>query len=636
MTKISLIATVAMLGATSLLANAEGWTSVPEDGATVESIGSLSLTYNGMTPTFKNGLELTDLSFQLHGADINFGTDLRSQPRFNGNTVTFPAPLEEGGKYTFHFDEGALTVTENGKKVNCPEANITLYIKGVAVEWNEPFSVFPPQDSRRQSMNGYTYVQFTDVASFTQADDFALECTSNGESVATPGRIICSGNTLLLHYDKTLGVMDNGEYELYSKAGNFLLTKTNGEIENSPEFTIKYTIASDCENITCTPTPGSAATLPLSSFKINTGTRSLAFGDEPDFKQFTVEIGNKVYRYGTDFFEDEDDISLFLFEKPLNIGGYATVNIPAGFFLLNGTPSPQYRWSFLTLHPQSTYTLTPADGSIVRGGVEQLSIKFDGDFKSISFNEDVATNAGLKIFAGDKTLTYPQDFSVSADDDVVITLKNKINTDCTVSVNVPENTFGLVYTFDDVVPSPLIEPSMWQFISSVTVAPTISTIPAAGSIVPIPFTSVKINYDKDLVKAIAISEEASRFDFVISVNGRYKYLGIGYDFDPDDPTVAILREPVEDDAEIEVEIEPGYYVMTLNNGSVALSNYLLSTFEVSHEAPAVNVDTLQTDETYNVSDLNGISIMKNVKAESLQSLSPGIYIINGKKVELHK
>lgn len=606
---------VALLSSMSMFAVDLEYTFTPADGSTVSEISTINFTVNGVTPTISEKFETTDCVIKRNGAIIDWGWNMRDQPRFTNGQIYIPSTQTTEATYTFDISEGAWIVNIDGTDYPCPAYTYTLKVGTVISNETSDvaYTVTPANGGNVTAPLSEVSVKFDTTEQITFSESM---------SVLTACNIVYNGTTLQYGTDFTEGddittlvfetpLEENGEVTVNIPEGFYIVGT-----KKSPAISWTFAIGDakielPALTYVLSPANGSVVNEAVSQIRINfdTTVQKVELGAGATKYGFMINVGGRTLYAPNGFQLDANNPTLITLTEPISTDATVRVEIDEDYYSLTRTngdvvSSPALNWSFSVKMPLPavTYTLTPANGSVVKEAVDRLQVKFDNTVEKVALGDGYGIYACAIIVNGSSRY-IPRGFSLDPDDPTILILKEPITTDATVSVIMDPDYYTLTRTDGTVVSSPGIDSGKWNF----TVAPEnvfkvdYTVTPASETVVDAPLKSISVKFDT--TEEIGFTEDMSILTgYTVEYNG--KTLTYAYNFtEGDDITEMIFDEPIDESAKVTVNIPEGFYLIG------------------GHESPAISwTFTVKGNEPsiYTVSPADG-SVVKSV--EDLKSIT---------------
>lgn len=646
--------------------NLNDWISYPADGATVPEITRLSVCFPdfvsygdwGMLKANVGRITLSDgkkpytVSFGMQEGPADQGFN-------NNNAKGFYAKDEEGeqmtittpGTYTWTFGEGAFQSLDDDDEVlaESPAFTIVLTIEGeVPVDPLE--YTFSPESGSTVDFPEENLIIALDFPNATSVSTEAVEVESPfwGDiesrgcrvtygsdmiarvadlSVATGYSVTAEGHTLLFTFSKEI-FKANGTLSIDADEGAFGVDDNDDKLA-APAFTysLKVGEAKDYE-YTISPESGTEAET-FDTFTISFPTASSAKFNEGSY---IVLVGPRTLTQYECIPVDgakHPTFELTFDPAPYQHGNY-TLTVGEGAFILDDNyTSPEMSASYTLLRTSqviTTITPSPKGAKVVASEYGTFVNFLFADDEKVSGTENWINKVEVKF--DDTVLTAGTDYAISLgyNDDTYYVLNINIEGDNneyvgktgTLSVKAPEGTFTISGES-----SPAFEKT-WQVIAPRTYEYTFSPAEneATASLSEITITFLE-----------AEEVEVFRNSFV-------NLREINYD------SFFNLTEwsakKSENGASVVLKFNPGpttesSYVLTCDYSAFVIDGGIESpgidaTFILDKESGLTVIEAV--DGLYTVYSLDGKLIIDRVESRALNSLEPGLYIINGKKVNL--
>lgn len=416
-----------------------------------------------------------------------------------------------------------------------------------------------------------------------------------------------------------------GKYtvDFYTPWDMLKITGKDGKTRPNPDFSASWEVVQVVDDITCDPAKGSQLK-GLEKFNLKWDLYEAELNSDCTETPYCGMLPIQVTANDDNTFTV--DLGTFV-----NTQGWLSVFFPAGYFMLTTdygkVPSPSFEVSYNI----EVYTVMPTNFAVLEEPFETFTIYADnikliGDVEKIEMR-DVTTYELLANGASYKEVNDPTYGS-----GIEFTLSSAYDKWGYFMVTVPLATLSI----DNV---PYYSDIMLNYSVHVMSAPTVT--PESGSEVK-ELVSIQINWEDSALYQSFVWEEEGSTPFTISYNGGT----------PEDITGNVLIENVYDEnvdwdevlsstLAISFAESPftklGKYVVTIPANYVEIAKYEYTTNEaltLEYTVADTGVSEVVAPEAgvWTVYTLSGVKVLETADGSLLDSLAPGLYIINGQKV----
>ncbi len=637
----------------------EKWISSPASGATVSQIEKLTLGFPGFEPaewgrlaiktgriSLSNGNESYSVSFGLGDTYVAEGFNNYNCRNFypvddEGEYITLTTP----GTYTWTFGAGAFQSLDEDDEVLAESEAFTVVM---TIEGEDPLAYsFSPEKGAEVAIPEenlvvtMTFPNASEVSTEAVAPDSVLEggAESRGcrvtygsemiarvddASAATGYSVTADGNKLLFTFSKDIFAANN-TLSITADEGAFGV-----DGQSSPAFAYILTVGEAKEySYTISPASG-AESETLETFTISFPTATTAKFVEGSY---VVLMGSRMLtQYNCVKVEDAEHPTFELtFDPAPYLAGFYRLTVEEGAFILDGSySSPEIMAGYTLLRTSEVdTTITPSpNGSKVVAYDYGTYVNFIFADDETVYGSDSNWREKVEVKFDDVVLTAGTDYAISLRSaegiyymlmiDIEEGKSSYAGKTGTLSVTAPEGTFTISGQ-----PSPAIDKT-WQVIPLRSY--DYSFTPAANEATP-SLSEITITFHE------AEEAEVFRNSFVnLRATDYSSYFNLT-------------------DWSTKMSEEGASVVMTFNPGPTEDGSYTLScdysAFVIDGGIESPNIDALfildknsgasvikAENGGYTVYSVDGKMVLNKAEGSAINSLEPGLYIINGKKVNL--
>lgn len=270
--------------------------------------------------------------------------------------------------------------------------------------------------SFRLTFEGYTKVMPSDAMMAFSTEGGPVELINEaGETVRYGGalpsplmnntadvllaREVCTAEYLSKRSDGTANsdlVIPSGIYTLSIPAGAFTLTADDGSTTTSPELKFTYDLHSyevSKSVMTVSAPKGEVSEVSEITISFNPVPGEISINSAVKDKIAVIDLGGlPIARANFSDIQINEGVVTAKISKPFNTPGVYYIEVPEGFFLLDGATSPYYASGRFTIKQQQsdekTFSADPAIGSTVKY-IFEISLLFNG-YSSLEYANEYA------------------------------------------------------------------------------------------------------------------------------------------------------------------------------------------------------------------------------------------------------
>lgn len=621
------------LGSSFSAAAAPAFTVNPVDGAEVETLSAITITYTGASDvTIANASEITFMNYET-GAMPEFSVNppLR-RPEI---TIQFSEPVSTPGTYGLFIPSGAFLVdgAENG------EIDYVYTVTGETPDPGpgpeptpepvDPYKVMSvtPAPGVVTSVSEWTVNFDCDWAFEDRNAKFSITCSN--PDVVIP-KLRSNSNSVRFADDVVLTAP--GTYTLTIPAGRYLLGPEGVEVPN-PEMVFEYVI----ESGETPEDPGKK----LYDGSVLLDPEEGTYSEIVDFSLFfdgpvTVADASKIRLLAASQ-SDEIPVQPMASENMIYImidnstGGLFTpdtyyLSIEEGALNIDGkiNPSLEYRYLIGKAGWAGEYTADPADDSTVES-LSKIVVTFVGA-NAVVLNPEATPSDFPYVLNGATGAVMTKCRATAKGNALTIRPYQEITAPGAYAVMIPA-TF---ITVDGENPGEDL--LLGYYIEGEVVVPDFSyeINPANGSEITLD-QSFTIRFAAEGLASVGNNTFAwgnKAPHFTSSTGGYCPSISISR---VDDVTFTLSHTwPFKDAGEYQLVIPEGYFTLAFENGATAENQEITADYKIATSGIVdITADSRITGDVYNTV---GALVLKGATAEQVKALSAGLYIVGGVKV----
>lgn len=606
-------------------------TTSPEDGSTVKSLSTISVTFDDYT-------SVNCTSYLYLYSDEELTTQATyGKPSVEGNTVTFTLAKEitEAGTYYLVIKSGKVVLDNTSSTTE----DIVLTYTVEPLPYN--MTIDPADQSEVESLSTIT-ITFDDYDEITKCSGSPYVYTADGEYV-TYGSYTVENNTLTITLKKE--VTDAGSY-IVKVGGSAVYLGPQENYETSTAFNLEYTIPSaeieeDVTTVSLvTPAEGSSIETFEAGYIVQFDVQSTKTISDVTYTIVNAETGEYLktlsyltYNSETGYYEGE-----IIYDTDVETGTYT---ITVKVYTTSSSSTAELEQTFTIYGTAEAYENSSiqfvssdpeADSYINQGEDCAITYTFDGlvninsttsfvnygqgvtyDFQSIEAGDDAVEVDGV-TYSTTWTVTVSSSIIDIFVDDNYITLTIVAVDQNGARVLGNEGAEDYTYfSFDYYITKAEEEDTTNEWTSD----------PAEGSVSSLSTIYIYCNGGET-----SVAPSWSVAPTLTDAEGNEIAIDYSYDFSWDDGSSRLIITLNEE------LTTAGTYTLTWPVGSLMVNDtdyysVLTLTYTIS-STNGINGIAPNADGTYEIYNING------VKASGVNTLSNGLYIINGKKVVIKK